>query len=234
MKSILNRFKFYAVGFIIGLIFVVFFFQNRGCSWLPSNRVKNTLLDKVLVLPDSEVEKIASQNLNEADLISFLEDGDINFRVSLKDHSTFPKVYVFEKEIHEELLRLQFSIFEDSYIAIIHFLGETEEPQRYQELDGFGNFIRIPRDTSLVYIDKSDYTQCKASNLNVADKDEIANLLKNNGRINFSKSNLLLPKAEHFISYHENDTTTINAKTIWFESRITFKDFYWDETLPCE
>lgn len=234
MKSILNRFKFYAVGFIIGLIFVVFFFQNRGCSWLPSNRVKNTLLDKVLVLPDSEIEKVASLNLNDADLISFLEDGDINFRVSLKDHSTFPKVYVFEKDIHGQLLRLQFSLFEDSYIAIIHFLGKSEEPQRYQDMTGYGNFIRIPRDTSLVYIDKSDYTQCKASNLNVSDKDEIANLLKNNGRINFSKSNLLLPKAEHFISYHENDTTTINAKTIWFESRITFKDFYWDETLPCE
>jgi hypothetical protein len=234
MKNLLKRFKLYAVGFLIGLLFVVFFFQNRGCSWLPSNRVMNTLLDKVLVLPDSELEKIMNNNLNHSDLISFLKDGDINFRVSLKDQSIFPKAYVFEKEINNQLQRIQFSIYEDSYISVIHFLGQEDEPQRFQELTGYGSFIRIPRDTALVFLDKSSYTQCKASGLKINDKDKVAQLLKNSGRIDFSKSNLMLPKAEHHIRYQEDDSTTVSAKTIWFESRITFKDFYWEETLPCE
>jgi hypothetical protein len=43
----------------------------------------------------------------------------------------------------------------------------------------------------------------------------------------------MLPKAEHYITYRDNDTTLVKAKTIWFESRITFKDFYWDEALDC-
>lgn len=234
MKNILRRFQYYAVGFIIGLIFVVFFFQNRGCSWLPSNRVKNTLLDKVLILPDSEVEKIAAKNLNHDDLITILEEGDINFRASLKDQSIFPKAYVFEKKLNGEFYRIQFSIYEDSYMGIIHLLDDTLSPQRHTQLSGYGSFIRIPRDTSLVFFDKSDYTSCKSSKLTIKDKDQITQQLASSGRVNFTKSNLLLPKAEHHITYEENDSTLIQAKTIWFESRITFKDFFWDESLPCE
>lgn len=234
MKNLFKRFKFYGIGFIIGLLFVAVFFQNRGCSWLPTNRVLNTMLDKVLVLPDSELALLAEKNLTTEDLISFLKDGEINFKESLKEQNKFPKVYVIEKELNNTNHRVQFSIYEDSYIGVIHLLTEMDTPQRYQDLKGYGSFIRIPRDTSLVFMDKSNYLQCKASELKVKDKDEIAKLLKKNGRIDFTKSKLMLPKAEHFISYQEDDSTTITAKTIWFESRITFKDFYWPEKLPCE
>ena len=52
MKSWIKRLKFYGIGFGIGLFFVAFFFQNRGCSWLPSNRVKNAILDRLIVVSD--------------------------------------------------------------------------------------------------------------------------------------------------------------------------------------
>ena len=234
MTSIWRRFQYYGIGFIIGLIFVVFFFQNRGCAWLPGNRVKNTLLDKVLVIPESEQAKLEAKGLDRSVIISFLNDGQIQFKESLKDQSVFPKAYLISQEINGTTHRLQFSIYEDSYISPIHYLEEDETPQLYTQLEGKGTFIRIPRDSALVYIDRSNYVQCKARGLNDNTPNTIARQLIETGQIDFSRSNLMLPKAEHYIYFVQNDTLEVQAKTIWFESRITFKDFYWKEKLDCE
>lgn len=234
MKGLLRRFKYYGIGFTIGLIFVIFFFQNRGCAWLPANRVKNTLLDKVLVLPETEKAKIEAANISNEELISFLDDGSIIFGESLKDQNKYPKVYIFEKEFEGKLTRVQFSIYEDSYVAPIHYLGSDQAPSRYETLEGMGDFIKLPRDSALVFVDKANYVQCKSRPIIDKDKAALTQLLKETGQINFSKSNLMLPKAEHRISFMQNDTSLVQAKTIWFESRITFKDFYWDYKLDCE
>lgn len=234
MKGLLRRFKYYGIGFAIGLIFVIFFFQNRGCAWLPANRVKNTLLDKVLVVPETEKAKIEADNISNKQLISFLDDGSILFSESLKDQNKYPKVYIFEKEFEGQPRRVQFSIYEDSYIAPIHYLGTDQTPSRYEELTGVGDFIKLPRDSALVFIDKSNHVQCKSRPIIDKDKAALTQFLKESGQINFSKSNLMLPKAEHHISFMQNDTSLVQAKTIWFESRITFKDFYWDYKLDCE
>ena len=45
MGKFLRRLKFYAVGLGIGTIFTFMIFGNRGCSWLPDNRVKNMIAD---------------------------------------------------------------------------------------------------------------------------------------------------------------------------------------------
>ncbi|HLW29443.1 MAG TPA: hypothetical protein VKX29_01190, partial [Brumimicrobium sp.] len=66
------------------------------------------------------------------------------------------------------------------------------------------------------------------------EQKDIVQAMKETGRINFSKSDLMLPKAVQQIEFMQNDTLMVDAKTIWFESRITFKDFYWDYKLPCE
>ena len=55
--TFLRRLVYYLIGFGIGLIMVIFFFQNRGCSWLPENKVKETILRKIIIsekhlLPD--------------------------------------------------------------------------------------------------------------------------------------------------------------------------------------
>lgn len=234
-NSIWRRFQYYGIGFIIGLIFVVIFFQNRGCAWLPANRVKNTFLDKVLILPDSEVSKFKLAGIDEQDIISFLNDGKVNFGASIKDPNVFPKSYVLEQKIHGKEHRIQISLYEDSYIAPVHYLEENDEVQLFPKLDGKGSFLRIPRDSALVFIDsKSSYINCKASELYSQEPSVLIHALKETGRIDFSKSNLMLPKAEHLIEFQFSNGQEVKAKTIWFESRISFKDFFWPEPLPCE
>jgi hypothetical protein len=234
MTSFWKRLKYYLVGFSLGLIFVVFFFQNRGCSWLPGNRVKNTLLDKVLVIQENQRQIMEKHGLSNDEIAQFLNLGDVEFGMSLKDNNVHPKVFVISRTINEEKHHLAFSIYEDSYITLIHYLEEGQVPIRHTQPEGMGEFIRIPRDSGMVFIDKTPFLKCKSSPLQVTDGLEIARKLKASGKIDFEKSNLMLPKAEHFITYQENDTIVVKAKTIWFESRITFKDFYWDEPLDCE
>jgi hypothetical protein len=62
MESLWRRLKYYGIGFGIGLVFVIFFFQNRGCSWLPSNRVKNSILDRLVVASDETLEILKKKN----------------------------------------------------------------------------------------------------------------------------------------------------------------------------
>jgi hypothetical protein len=222
------------IGFSIGTVFVIFFFQNRGCAWLPGNRVKNNFLDKVLVLPESEVIKIEQLGLKHSDIFNFLHDGKVNFSESIKKQSVFPKAYIIEQEIKGKNIRLQFSLYEDSYIAPVHLLKEDEPAQSYETLSGTGRIIRVPRDSALVFIENTPRLACISSGLTEFSQKEIAAALLENGTIDFSKSNLMLPKAEHFISFTMRDSIYFRAKTIYFESRINFKDFYWENKLPCE
>ena len=234
MASIWKRFQYYLIGFIIGLIFVLFFFQNRGCAWLPGNRVKNTILDKVIVLPESQKQIFEEKGINEEVILSFLIDGNVIFNESIKEQGVFPKAYIIEKKINDQLTRIQFSLYEDSYISPVHYLSPEEKPKSFPSLNGKGAFLRLPRDSSLVYIDRSNYVQCKAQKLNYTDHDQLTKELKVSGKIDFERSNLMLPKAEHFISFNHSDSIKVDAKTIWFESRITFKDFFWKDTLNCK
>lgn len=234
MTSFWKRLKYYLVGFSIGLIFVVIFFQNRGCSWLPGNRVKNTILDKVLVLPEDQVHIMAENGLSSDEIIQFLNLGSVEFTKSLKDNLVFPKVYVLSRTIDDKEHTLEFSLFEDSFISIVRYLAKGEIPVRVTQPEGIGHFIRVPRDSAMVFIDKSNYTQCKASPLQFTEAKAIGKQLRESGKIDFSKSNLLLPKAEHHILYNETDERVISGKAIWFESRISFKDYYWESHLDCE
>ena len=111
MNTIWRRLKYYGIGFGLGLIFLIFFFQNRGCTWLPSNRVKNTILDRVIVVSGKTKQDMEGLNLSSEDIIQVLNDGDVEFKKS--DKNSDDKVYLIEKEGRSYL----FTLPKESYIA---------------------------------------------------------------------------------------------------------------------
>jgi hypothetical protein len=231
MRGIWKRLRYYLIGFLIGIVFVSVLFKDRGCSWTPANRVKNSIQDRIIVFPENQISSLNELGLNKDNIYKFLVMGDVDFSNSLKD--TYPKVYIIEENDSIDK-RLQFSLYEDSYITIVHALKKEEIPKRYEQLDGWGEMVRLPKDSAFVFIDKSNYSQCKARGLASKESQNIINAMKTTGRVDFSKSDLMLTKAVQQIQFIQNDTLEVNAKTIWFESRITFKDFEWDYKLPCE
>lgn len=233
MDGFWKRFRYYLIGLSMGTLLVFSMLGNRKCTWLPQNRVKKTILHKVIVFPDDQQAALDELNINRSNIYNFFIKGTIDFGQSLKKQGHYPKVYIY-KPNDTIPKRVQFSIYEDSYLTVVHVLEDDDKPTQYEQLEGFGTIVGLPRDSSLVFIENSNLAQCKAKKLASKDLLEITQDIKKTGRVNFSKSDLMALKATQQIHFTQNDTLEVEATTIWFESRILIKDFIWDEKLPCE
>jgi hypothetical protein len=224
MNKFINRLKYYSIGFGIGLIFVFFFFQNRGCSWLPDNRVKNTILDRVLVLSELESEKIKKAGISDNDIIQLLNDGDVQFKKSIKD-SDF-KVYLIQNEKH----KMYFTLPKESFISEIKMANVSASKIKTSQ-EGTGRFLRFPNDESLIYVDSMPILGCQLQAIGMINQKLILKSLKKNGTIDFAESKLeIQPKPEHTLYFEDTKKNKIAAKVIWYKNKLTIQQF----TLPFE
>lgn len=95
MDKFKNRIKYYLIGFLIGVLAVAFFFGERGCTWLPGNRVKSVIAENNIVIGDSIaaiMNCLADDALPIYNLLN--SSGDVNFGES-KTHQE-NKVYLIE------------------------------------------------------------------------------------------------------------------------------------------
>ncbi len=232
-KGFLRRLSYYITGLVLGSLLVAVIFGERACSWTPSNRIKTDIIEKIIVFPNDQIDQLHKIGIDKSNIKKVVLKGKINYSESLNERSVFPREYIFE--VNDSIdRRLQFSLYEDSYITVVHVLNATDQPKRYTDLKGWGEVAHLPRDSSLIFIDESNYTQCKARGLASKKEKDIIEAIKKTGRINFSKSNLMLTKATQQLYFTQNDTVHVQAETIWFRYKITFKDFIWDYKQPCE
>ena len=224
MDSIFRRLKYYGIGFGVGLVFVVFFFQNRGCSWLPGNRVKNSILERVLVLPETEALQMKKFGLTKTDLTLILNDGEVLFEESKKEGN--PKVYVVEKEINNKgKLKFFFTLADESFISEIHF-SEKNANKIQNTKKGFGDLIYFPKDDDLVFPDSSAHVTCQQEELKLINSKEILRYLKKSGKIDYSKSNLSAsPKPEHHLIFKNDKRQEIGCDVIWYKTKLNITNF---------
>jgi hypothetical protein len=189
MKTFFDRLKIYAIGFGIGMVFVFFFFQNRGCSWLPDNRVKNSILDRVIVV-QSEVElQLKKKGINKNQIIALLNDGDVDFSKSKKDGQF--KIYLVSKDD----LKLYFTLPNESFISEVR-LANVAVKNIKNSKKGTGKLIHFPKDNELVFADTTKLVTCQQQAFGMIENRKILKSLKENGMIDFEKSGLnLKPKA---------------------------------------
>lgn len=212
MESWKRRLKYYGIGFGIGLIFVFFFFQNRGCSWLPDNRVKNAILDRLIVVSDDTKAELKKIGLSENDLVQVLNDGDVQFDKSKKDGDD--KIYVVEKDGKQ----FCFSLPKESFISEVVVGGDAS--QAVFSKSGMGSIIRFPADENLIFVDSNSVLTCMQDELGLVDPKLILKEMKASGKINFDKSNLkATPKPEHYITFKHKDGV-INVRAIWYKNKV--------------
>jgi len=84
MKDFFRRLKYYGLGFSIGAIMVVFMFDNKGCSWFPSNRVKDNLFNRMIVVNQEANAEIKEQGFTEAQFLKTIQEGSVDFGKSKK------------------------------------------------------------------------------------------------------------------------------------------------------
>lgn len=231
MKNFLRRLKFYGFGFGIGIIFVFFFFQNRGCTWLPSNRVKNTILGRVLVTSDKDKQLFNSKGLTEVEVVAFLNDGDVDFGKSKKEGN--PKVYSVTKEVNGKDVELWFTIPTDAYIAEVKWpKGSIFKTKNTTE--GMGTMLHFPNVESIVFLDSNKRLTCQQDKLGLISPKEIVNRMKKNGKIDFSKSKLKSqPQPKQYILFTTKKGVEVAAETYWYQEHIQFTEFLLKDTLDC-
>lgn len=228
MKSIWKRFQYYGIGLSIGLLFTFIFFQNRGCSWLPENRVKNAILDNVIVFKTSDVEEMQTIGLEPADYIEILNKGDIKFGLSKREGE--PKYYVGKiktkdgKEIHA-----QFELRVDGFISLCTPLKNTKVITE-DLLVGEAVFKRLPMDTALVSF--GELARCQAKKLNISEKN-ILDALTEGGVVNYDLSDFKsFDRPVYHLSFIIGDKT-YSGKAKWYKTRIYFTYIFGSGIKKC-
>ena len=218
MESFKRRLKYYGIGFGLGLIFVLFFFQNRGCSWLPSNRIKNALLDRLIVVSENTQKRLDEKKISDDDLLEVLNTGDVEFNES--DRDAYMKIYILEKDGEY----FAFTLPKESFVSEV-FVGIKNSKKVSPSVDGNGRIIHFPKDEDLVYPDSNSVVTCQQAKLKLINPREILNSLKHDGRLNFSKSNFKeSPKPMHYLVFTRNGKE-IGAKAIWYKNKINITQF---------
>jgi hypothetical protein len=224
MTTFWKRLRYYGIGFGIGCIFVFFFFQNRACSWLPDNRIKNSILDRTIVIQEDESDLLKSKGIKDDEIIEILNSGKINFKLS--DKNSESKVYL----LYKDDLKLFFTLPEESYISEVK-IANVAVSKIKNSTTGMGRFIHFPNEENLVYVDSLSILSCQQAEIGMTKNQDILKNLKKNGTIDFSKTNFNgRPKPEHYINFSDSIGRKIGAKSIWYKNRITIFEF----NLPFE
>jgi len=231
MKSFLRRLKLYGIGFGIGLVFVFFFFQNRGCTWLPSNRVKNSILGRVIVVQSDQEALLLKHGISKDEVINFLNDGDVEFGKSKKAGN--PQVYSLTKELNGKEVQLWFTLPANSFISEVQWPEGSIQKAGNSE-KGTGEMIHFPNVKSMVYLEDNKRFVCQQDKTGLIATSEVLKRLKKTGQIDFERSHLKIsPRAEHYISFRSVKGQEIEAVTLWEKEHISFTSFILADTTGC-
>ncbi|MFM7667172.1 MAG: hypothetical protein ACKO7D_03185 [Bacteroidota bacterium] len=190
-NTFLRRLFYYLIGVGIGLIFVFFVFGNRGCSWLPQNKVKETITHKILV---NGSKKISANNIKK-----ILEESEVNFDKSNKN--TPFKTYLFESTGNSSSFYVSFH--SDSYFAVVH---DDINQLKVFKTDTFLKIINLPEEKfSLFNFDVSQQLLNSLKSANFTRESYVKTLSKNGFlTCNLQKNNST--EAE-FLLKNESDST---------------------------
>ncbi len=100
-------------------------FGNRGCAWLPENRVKNMIGEKEIIVGDSVLAIMKCLSLTNDDIYALLKEGG-NVDFSKSQTKKIPKIYYVEGEKSTGLYNAMFSLDEERELAEIISVESNE------------------------------------------------------------------------------------------------------------
>ena len=228
MKDFFRRLKYYGLGFSIGAIMVVFMFDNKGCSWFPSNRVKDNLFNRMIVVNASSYDKITEQGFKEAEFLKTVQAGSVEFGKSKKQG--LDKVYRIDYETPKGKKEHCFMTMGDErFMTEIIFSSKKASQISPTNSDAElpGKILFIPKNEFLFYMDSSSVLTEKMKSIGIKNDKELNRLIRKNGRFNFSRSYLLQhPKPVHCLQFNVSKTSKemLFVKCIWYKDKIKVYD----------
>lgn len=222
MSNFVRRLKYYGIGFGLGLLFVVFFFQNRGCSWTPSNRVKSALLERVIVFPESQANALESKKIKSNTLRKFIEEADVDFNTSSKKAPN--KFYKLTKGENT----LFFTLTNESFISSV-FAGR---PSKKDTKEGKAKLILFPDNKDLIFTDTTGSMQRIRTELGYKNDQEVLKSIKKNGWIVYDKSDFANSiKPEHYLEFTTKKGVKVGAVAVWYKDKININKYILSDSL---
>lgn len=224
MEKFTRRLKYYGIGFGLGLVFVFFFFRNRGCTWLPENRVKNTIMSRVLVVSEEAKNAFVQKGINVDSLIYVLDDGDVDFGESDKDGES--KTYLISKDGVDYSFFLPY----ESFVAEV-YLGK---PENNWSSKGLGQVLSVPLDSTMIYVDSAWQKNCLMKELGFENAREMWDAFPKSAKIDFDQTDFTVrPKPEHqFVM--KSDSIEFKFKSIWYKTKINIESIEVPFETDCE
>ena len=228
MTNLYRRLLYYGVGFGIGLVCVFFFFNNRGCSWLPENRVKEMVTNRLVYIADSNLTILENLKIKEDELSAFLLNADVLFSKSEKTRN--PQIYHLEGPTDSnDKFVCQIVLHKDALICELvpnQFSAKNTKPT----IKGLAKPIHFPPKENLFYSDSSAHTICQRKALGIEEDSTLRALFHKNGRINISKMDLTKkPKPSYAMVFRTDQDKEVTIFATYFKEKARIYKFAFDD-----
>ena len=221
MDTLLRRLKYYGIGFGIGLIFVIFLFQQKGCSWTPGNRVKSAIFERIVFVDSIDQAYLKQNNINANHLREFIENATISFLKSKRNGKE--KIYHFSGELKHKFKTILIAYREKSVVVDLDF--KNRDIKAYKPLIGKA-YPFLWKDKNW-FSGKWNLYPIKGMVASIA-PEKITKLFFKNGFLDCDKSTL---NSSEPIAYFElqnryapSQVQYIRIKSNWFQEKIDIKD----------
>ena len=227
MTNLYRRLLYYGIGFGIGLVCVFFFFNNRGCSWLPENRVKEMVNERLIYIADSNLNILENLKIKEEELSSFLVNAEVIFSKSEKTRN--PQIYHLEgRTDSNDKFVCQIVLHKDALTCELvpnQFSAKNTKPTT----NGLAKPIHFPTKKNLFYSDSSAHTICQRKALGIEEDSTLHALFLKNGRINISQTDLTKkPKPSYAMVFTADQGEEVTIFATYFKEKARIYKFTFD------
>ena len=227
MNTFTRRLLYYGMGFGIGLVFVFFFFSNRGCTWLPENRIKTLLSEKIIFVSEQNLEVLINLKIDKSEIKKYLESSDVHFSKSVKNKN--PRIYHLEGPTSKNKNFVsQVIIYDGAFVCELvpnSFNSSTTTPTR----NGLGVPLIIPNKKNFFYSDTTEHTICKRKALGIEEDSTLMSSFLSSGRIDLKNSRLKLkPKPEHKLIIEGKNGVPFSFKASFYKEKARIFSFEYD------
>ena len=227
MTTLKRRLLYYGLGFGMGLLFVFFFFSNRGCSWLPENRIKTLLAQKIIFVSEKNLTVLENLKIDKSELKKYIESADVDFSKSVKN--TNPRIYHLEGPTsNNENFVAQVILYDGAFVCELvpnSFNSSTVKPT----VKGLGVPVVIPSGKNFFYSDTSEYTICKRKALGIEEDSTLMTKFISSGRIDLQNSRFKLkPKPEHRLLVDDNSGIPFGFRASFYKEKARVFSFEYE------
>ncbi len=216
MSAFWRRLKYFLGGFIPGCIIVILFFQNRGCSWLPDNRVRGAILEKIIVVDSIQQQLLNKAGITKNGIKGFVEGCEVDFKKS--DVKKDTKVYFVTNNGRSMYVLMP----KNSFIAELK--STTSKDAKKLTSKGKGELWKTPANPDFVYIKTDGVLSCKQNELGLRTSKSFYARIRQAGKFDFGQSTFSPSENIHyFLLKDRKGRGEVGVKSVWYKEKMDIR-----------